>query len=243
MKLRKTLLTSMLTILALTLFSTTTVQAALQSVPSGTTKRDTAANWIINIRKMENAGGGMGLKETINGRNGLATSESNNIDVHLLKNTEYGAIVLLGASDYGKQGTDIQARRMDYGDTTGTGVQASTTGNKYGVYELGYINMKADASNRMNEWVAGGGPSFLSNIASRYIDRYPTANVGKAGDATIENGVDFSTWHTGSHYGNWASSDNGFVRGYWDCGVFCRDDDSAANNYGARASVVCGVGL
>lgn len=243
MKKSKIVLTTMLTILSLTLFSTTTVQAALQSVPSGTTKSDTAANWIINIRKMENAGGGMGLKETINGTNGLATSESNNIDVHLLKNTEYGAIVLLGASDYGKQGTDIEARRMDYGATSGSGVQASTTGNKYGVYELGYSNMKADSSNAMYEWVAGGGSSFLSNIASRYIDRYPTANVGKAGDATIENGVDFSTWHTSSPYGYWASGAGGFMRGFWNNGVFSRFHYSATSSADARASVVCGVGL
>ncbi len=253
MKLRKTLTLLVLAIISCLLLQGS-VQAALQSVPSGTTKSDTATNWIINVRKMENAGGGMGLKETTNETSGLATSESNNIDVHLLKNTEYGAIVLLGASDYGKQGTDIEARRMDYGATTGTEPQASTTGNKYGVYELGYSNMTADSNNAMYEWTAAGGPSFLANIAPRYIDRYSYYNSqnsyeavkdkadAKPGDATIETAF----WHSDGPYFYWLNgADLGFIRGSATAlrGVFHTDCNAATSRINARAAVVCGVGL
>ncbi len=243
MKLRKTLTVLILIIMFCVLLQGS-VQAALQSVPKGTTKRDTATNWVINVRKMENAGGGMGLKETTNETSGLAESQSNNIDVHLLKSTEYGAIVLLGASDYGKQGTSIDARRMDQGATTGNDVQASTTGNKYGIYELGYENMQADTKNAYYEWVAGGLSTFLPNIAPRYVDIYTTDKVGKPGDATIEGSVDFSNWHTSSPLSNWVTSSNpGFNRGYVNYGVFSRSFSTASSSYGARASVVCGVGL
>ena len=151
MKTRKIITLTMLSLVAVILLSSE-VQANYQSVPSGTSKNAAATEWITGIRQMESSGNGMGLKETIDTTTGLATTEANNIDVHMLKNTEYGAIVLLGASDYGKQGTDITDRRMDKGAISGTSAQASTTGNKYGIYEVGYYNMDPVQTNW--EWVA-----------------------------------------------------------------------------------------
>ncbi len=239
-------LNKILTAIALGIMTCVLLQGssqAYQGTPAGTTKQDTATNWIINVRKMENAGGGMGLQEIIDTTTGLATSESNNIDTHLLKNTEYGAAILLGASDYGKQGASIEARRMDNGATTGTRVQASTTGNKYGIYELGYGNMTADNTNAIYEWTAAGTSTFLPNIASRYVDRYTEEKIGKAGDATIEGSVDFSQWHTTGPNSVWVFGAKGFLRGHRGDGVFFRGSLGTTDYSTARAAVVCGVGL
>ena len=236
MKTRKIIALIMLSLVAVILLSSS-VQANYQSVPTGTSKDAKATEWITGIRQMESSGKGMGLKETINTTTGLATTEANNIDVHLLKNTEYGAIVLLGASDYGKQGTDITARRMDKGATSGTDVQASTTGNKYGIYEIGYISM-ITGNNTNYEWTAGGGTSFLSGIASRYINRYTTADSSaRAGDATVET----KNWH-GSIFANWLSDAySGFIHG--DRGAFSFVSYSESGSYYARAGVVVGTGF
>ncbi len=74
-------------------------------------------NYIVNVRKMEALGGAMGLTETLN--DNLTSTTSNNIDVHMEKNTEYGAMAILSASNYGNPG------RINNGETT--------TGNKSGI--------------------------------------------------------------------------------------------------------------
>ena len=236
MKTRKIITLIMLSLVAVILLSSE-VQANYQSVPTGSSKSAAATEWITGIRQMESSGNGMGLKETIDTKTGLATTTANNIDVHLLKNTEYGAILLLGASDYGKQGTSIDNRRMDKGNVSGTDAQASTTGNKYGIYEIGYYNMTI-SSNNDYEWTAGGGTGFLSGIASRYINRYTTSDSSaRAGDATVET----KNWH-GSSYAGWLNgTNNGFIRGNY--GAFSFYSNGGASSHRARAGVVVGVGL
>ena len=125
---------------------------------------------------MEGSGQGLGLSEEIDTSTLLSKGASNNIDVHLQKNTEYGAVLLLGASDYGKQGATKEARYMNTGATTGNDVQASTTGNKYGVYEMGYKDMNTSQSSYY-EWTAGGLKSAFGSIAPRYRDEY---KIGRA---------------------------------------------------------------
>ena len=86
------------------------------------------SDWMLNVRKMEELGGAMGLSETLNS-NLTSSSDSNNIDVHMEKNTEYGALAILSASSYGNP------NKINDGETT--------TGNATGVV------MKLN-----NEWVA-----------------------------------------------------------------------------------------
>lgn len=219
---------------------------ALQSTSTGTSKRDTATNWITTIRQIEGENGGMGLKETINTSTALATSEPNNIDVHLQKNTEYGAMVLLGASNYGKRATNASANScwMQIGGTSTTGTAtnlATSTGNISGVYELGYYSRNINSQDY--EWTAGGGTSFLRGIDSRYRDIY-TTTTGKPGDATQEGSINLARWHTGSTHDGWATGSNGFLRGNGSVGVFsCNYGTAVSNRYYARAAVVCGAGL
>lgn len=73
------------------------VQAALQS--NGATALTSNMNsWIKAIRQMQATGGTLGLNDTINTN---LTSSNKNMDIHMEKNTEYGAMVILSASAYG----------------------------------------------------------------------------------------------------------------------------------------------
>ena len=91
MKKTKLILTTLIIMLAIILLNTSEVNASLQA-NSNThyQKDDHATNWMTNFRKMEEQGEGMGLSETLND-DLTASSESNNIDVHMIKTTEYGA--------------------------------------------------------------------------------------------------------------------------------------------------------
>ncbi len=207
-------------------------------------KYDYSYNWIKAIRQMEKKDGGMALNETINEET-LLSDTPNNIDVHMLKNTEYGAAILLGASEYGKQGdpktnNTSTTRRMDKGNTTGKDYQASTTGNVSGVYEIGYSSMNISKSEY--EWVAGtlnANKIFRSStIDSRYYDLYDDSeNSAKPGDATLET----NGWHGGSS-GMWVNShSSGFIRG--GAGSFGFLPWDTSNGQYCRAGVVVGEGF
>ena len=122
-KLKQVLVTSTLLLGILTL-SGSASKAALQANASTHSKGKTAtgASWIQSIREMETSGQTMGLNETINTSTLVATSSSNNIDVHMMKTTEYGAMAILSASGFGWSGKLADAPVK------------STTGNITGVY-------------------------------------------------------------------------------------------------------------
>lgn len=96
--------------------------ATLQANPATqyVTKKS-GTTWISEFRKMETTGGAMGLTEQLNS-DLTPKTDSNNIDVHMMKNTEYGAIAILSASSYGNPTTIARS------------TVKTTTGNKTGVY-------------------------------------------------------------------------------------------------------------
>ena len=160
---------------------TTGVKAALQANPNTHTKKeDKPTNWMSNFRKMEITGGAMGLSESLN--SDLTSKESNNIDVHMMRSTEYGAIAILSASGYGNSKT-LQNSSIK-----------TTTGNKTGVYFTG----------NNWEWVAGGiNGKIFGGVNTRYYDTYADSNQGSAriGDAlgtasTANPGC--TKWHSAS---------------------------------------------
>ena len=168
MKSKRIILVFSFIIIFLFIFNTNSVQATLQSnknTPS-TKNRNT---WITEIRKMESLGGPLGLKEEIN-TDLTSTSDSNNLDVHMQKNTEYGAMAILSASDFGK------ADKINSGETT--------TGNETGVV-ITYNN----------EWTASQYTDFYGtvNYDDRYYDNYGKASnqERKRGDAMLET----RGWH------------------------------------------------
>ena len=212
-------------LVTMTLMPVGQVKAALQANPNTQyTKQDSATNWISNFRKMETAGGAMGLNETIS-TDLTSSSGSNGIDVHMMKTTEYGAIAILSASGYG--------------NPSNASAITTTTGNETGII----IN-----TNQW-EWTAGGGPSFLSTVNNKYIDRYTTSSTSaKAGDGlgtstTTNPGT--AGWHKSSaSYSYWLNDGSyGFKRGKGGFFSFNGYNYGASGSYYGRGVVVCGAGL
>ena len=165
--------------LSITLLPMGGVKAALQANPNTHVKKtDAPTNWMSNIRKMEETNGSMGLSESLN--SDLTSKESNNIDVHMQKNTEYGALAILSASSYGNP------NKVNDGETT--------TGNATGVV------MKLNS-----EWVAVGNLTKATNYynsALRYKNVYKESidsgnslkYIKMIGDAITET----QNWYGGS---------------------------------------------
>ena len=155
------------------------------------------------------------METTYGARYGWETSGSG-IDTHLIKNIEWGAVTYLTQSTYGKNsevwinpnsnyitgqsGTSVSqtysTSTYPYNDAT-YGVNASTTGNIYGIYDMSGGTIEYTAS-----YVNNGNPnlttycSSIINAASQYKDVYASggdtqsgnyeANSGKKGDAIYE---------------------------------------------------------
>ena len=169
---KKIILTSM--VMLIMLLCTSTVHAAIQS-SGGTAANYNMDTWIKGIRQMESVGGGFGLFETINS-DLTSSSGSNNIDVHMEKNTEYGAMAILSASDYGNP------TKIEDGQTT--------TGNETGIV------MKIN-----QEWVASGTISAATtyyNAANKYKNVHTSSYYTQTGDAISET----LGWH-GSNVSQW----------------------------------------
>ena len=207
-------------LVTMTLMPIGQVKAALQANPNTQyTKQDSATNWISNFRKMEIAGGAMGLNETLNS-DLTSSSGSNGIDVHMMRTTEYGAIAILSASGYGNPSN---AKAI-----------TSTTGNETGVM----------VNTNQWEWNAGGLQGHIfSGVNNRYFDTYTSnQDSARAGDAlgsskTTNPGTE--RWHSASK-SDWVDSyDPCFKRGYG--GIFSFGY-GGGDCYG-RGVVVCGAGL
>ena len=153
-----------------------------------------------------------------------------NLESHMLKNSEWGAVAYLTESQYGRNGTEVTINNNGTTYFTGggennayvTNTNQSSTGNVYGIYDL---------SGNAYEYVAAGY-SNQSDIettsgSTKYATVYGGTNVStdyKYGDATYET----SGWNSDS--ANFAlSGDPFFVRG-------------GSYNYGANAGVFNFVG-
>lgn len=191
MKLKRILTISIIIIISCSLLSIKSVNAAIQSNGDSPTTKN-RNTWMSQIRQMEGTGGGFGLDESINA-NLTSAGDSNNIDVHMQKNTEYGAMVLLSASSYGKP------TKIENGETT--------TGNETGVVMPYNI-----------EWVAAQHTDWLGTTEydNRYINYYQYSadySNQKRGDAYLET----RGWHGSS----WLyQKPNEFVDGAYEYDVY-----------------------
>ena len=196
-------------------------KAALQANPNTQyTKKDVPINWMTNLRKMEESGGAMGLSETLN--TDLTSTDSNNIDVHMMRSTEYGAIAILSASGYGNPSNDKAI--------------TSTTGNNTGIM-LNTANY---------EWVAGGfSGSIFSGTNSKYYDTYTTAQtsarIGDALGTSSTSNPGCAKWHSATD-SSWVHSSLPYF-GRGSGGVFSFRNNYASDSYCCRGVAVCGAGL
>ena len=177
-----------------------------------------AASFFYAVRSMQNT--------TNASKYGFDTIGSGTMDVHMIKNTEWGIVAYLSQSKYGKYGnssysgtnkevainncsnliTGIGGDSVSTAQSTTTcttntyetakGQAASTTGTVYGVYDM---------SGGAYEYVMGnynntrGSSEFSSFPNSKYYDLYTSdsAFTGyKAGDATYET----SGWYRDDAY-------------------------------------------
>ena len=225
MKKTKLIIITLIIMLAIILLNTMEVNATLQANPNThyvKTNTKSTEKWMSGFRQMEEKDGGMGLSETLN-EDLTASSKSNNIDVHMMRSTEYGAIAILSASGYGNSQT-LQASTIK-----------TTTGNKTGIYFSG--------SNW--EWVAGGLENgIFSGTNKKYYDTYKngdrsSARVGDALGETTNNGC--QGWHSASG-SNWVGSSYPyFKRGSG--GLFSFVNYYASGTSWGRGVAVCGQGL
>ena len=214
-KTRKKYLMILFLILSITLLPMGGVKAALQANPNTHVKKtDAPTNWMSNIRKMEETNGAMGLSESLN--SDLTSKESNNIDVHMMRTTEYGAIAILSISGYGNsirlQNSSINRSR----------------GFKRGVYFRG----------NFWEWNAGGlQGSIFRGVNAKYYDSYTeSSSSAKVGDA-----FGCSRWHSAST-SSWVTNSNPyFARD--NGGLFSFDNNDNGIRYAGRGVAVCGTGL
>lgn len=197
---------------------------------NGTPATKTINDWIVAVRQMEAAGGTLGKSETINTTGLLATTDSNGMDCHMEKNTEYGAMIILSASAYGKP------TKINNGETT--------TGNETGV-----------KMNINKEMVAASGGAL--GQAANYKNangRYKHNDYGDTagGKYHLGDAMNIGGWH-GSGATNWGGDPDYtvFLRSY-SGSVFSyyrgnngygSGDGSHQKSWASRAVVVIGENL
>ena len=161
-----------------------------------------------------------------------------NVDTHMTKNVEWGAVAYLAHSKYGLNGQEICINTnssyltgMGSGSTTSTGsttneyntttgITASTTKNVYGIYDMSggaWEYVAACLSGYTNKLTSETDTDYIN----KYIDVYSSYNQTKYGDAVYETSSSSSnanSWF--NDYSNFVLSDYPvFVRGgHWSHG-------------------------
>ena len=165
------------------------VNAVLQA-NGGTPVKYTINNWLLYIRQMQTTGGALGLTDTINGN---LTSGNTNLDIHMEKNTEYGAMAILSASSYGMGSTPIKSGETTTGNATGIKIMI----NSEWVSALRSSSFENDVPN-------------MKNALERYKNRYAATYSEKVGDGIATVGA----WHGAQNEWNTTSCLWGIVRSF-----------------------------
>ncbi len=210
----------------------------------------------IRGRRIEQDGEALGLTAIVDQYGN--ESVSNNIDAHMMKNTEWGAVAYLAQSVYGKGTANSITNNGDKTGGTANGgnyinnVAHSTTQNAYGVYDMYnttvcYTYMAAHHITYTNT-----NMSTLFNSRLRYKDIYTTIDLTDIpGGATSEtyNWYSQQPINMTASYKNFSASYPTVIRnnseGYR--GVFVYgtrgSNGAASSSYMMRLAVVCGAGL
>ena len=173
---------------------------------------------------------------------GNSVEGATNVDSHMMKNTEWGACAYLRRSVYGKNGavwnnpyynnttnystitglcgTSQDASTTDvnhiYKYNTEVGINASTTGNVYGIFDMAGGSWEYVAAVLSSDLSNGSYYNF-STVDKKYYDVYTGYNNSKYGDSIYETSLEDSgrtSWDGDSS--DFPNSDLGipvFVRG------------------------------
>ena len=127
------------------------------------------------------------------------------LNSHMMKNTEFGAVVYLAQSEYGKN-SGITKNNTNTAYLTGGGSNTSyisntgesTSGNVYGIYDIG-----GGAGEDLAAYLEGGVNSSITSIynAPSYMkDVYTGYDASKYGDAIYETSSSYAgntSWYGG----------------------------------------------
>lgn len=133
------------------------------------------------------------------------------MDIHIIKNMDWGAVAFLSHSKYGKNAeiwinpadnytTGCAGDSVSSASTTGclrtyettNGVKASTTGNIYGIYGMSGGILEYAMGNYNNTI---GSSAFASMPSSQYYNLY-TISTGVKGDATTATADGTENWYS-----------------------------------------------
>lgn len=189
---------------------------------------------------------------------------SGNVDTHLMKNIEWGAVAYLTKSSYGLENTEIYINPANNymtgcagtsassASTSGctneyntlNGVKASTTGNVYGVYDMSGGAYERTMANFNYTQGVETNPLDLHTINSKYVDIYTAYSSSIFGDAVYETSLgrtyNCSAW-SGSTVGSWYADQSSMPHAcptpapYFIRGGY-NDDGSAAGIFAFRYS-------
>ena len=179
-----------------------------------------------------------------------------NVDTHMTKNVEWGAVAYLAHSKYGLNGEEICINTnssyitgIGSGKTDSTeivkdqyntvnGVTASTTKNVYGIYDM---------SGGAWEYVAACLTGYTdkltqnANYINKYVNVYDSYSSAKFGDAVFETSSSSSLNSWFSDYSSFVSSSFSVFKrggGYYNgsiTGLFCFDGNcDSFNSFGFR---------
>ena len=128
----------------------------------------------------------------------VAKAYAPNLESHMLKNSEWGAVAYLTESKYGRNGTEVTINNNGETYFTGggdnnayvTNTPQSSTGNVYGIYDL-----SGNAYERVAAAYSNQSSIETTNGSTKYATVYDKANPStgyKYGDATNET----IRWHS-----------------------------------------------
>ena len=144
-----------------------------------------------------------------------AKAYATNLNSHMLKNSEWGAVAYLTESKYGRDGEEVTINDNNNFITADAGISAnpeqSSTGNETGIYDLSggayeYVPAYYNGSGSLSN-----GSSFANGTSDEFSTAYTETSASSAykpGDATYET----SGWHGDSDYFV-ISNDPFFIRG------------------------------
>ena len=140
-----------------------------------------------------------------------AKAYATNLNSHMLKNSEWGAVAYLTESKYGRDGEEVTINDNNNFITADAGISAnpeqSSTGNETGIYELSggayeYVPAYYNGSGSLSN-----GSSFANGTSDEFSTAYTETSASSAykpGDATYET----SGWHGDDAY--FVNSNNPF---------------------------------
>ena len=252
--------------------STSTTESEIIIKPIVQSARNKSISYQFrDIRQMEKASNIYGFAQsnsTTFNWDGSLTGDTNNIDTHMMKNMEWGAVAYLSHSKYGRctngiceeitinncssNITGIGADTVSANQTTTTcsisknkyngesGMKASTTRNIYGIYDMNGGTVEYVMGNMTNSSGQFYSSSAGFNIApqSKYYDSYTYDNLGDTTYTRGKLGDATKEMAPTDEMGNWYSDYASFL--YSNRSWFMRGGNSATGvNSGIFSFTYC----